>query len=220
MKLYYDPVSTSSRPLMMFAVEHGLNLQWELVSLYQEEQKAPAYLAINPNGCVPALVDDDLVLTECSAILEHLGEVAGSATLPTDPIDRSKVRATMSWFMTNCHSAIGPGFVYPIIYRAFYPYSAGTYAELVEIGRCSAARWLAVLDGAMIGPDRTYVAGEALTIADYLGASVITLLEAVDFDFSPYPNIRRWLAAMKSRPSWAPTYAAFEGMRSALRPAA
>jgi glutathione S-transferase len=72
----------------------------------------------------------------------------------------------------------------------------------------------------MIGPDRSYVAAEELTIADYLGGSVIALLETVDFDFAPYPNVIRWLRGLRALRSWEPTFAAFEGLRTALRPAA
>lgn len=220
MKLYYDPVSTTSRPLMMFAAEHDVALDWEIVSLFQEENRSAAFMAINPNACVPVLVDGDFVLTECSVILEYLAERVGSPALPRESRQRAQVRSAMSWFMTNCHSAIGPGFVYPTIYRSMFPFGETAFAELTAAGRQATGRWMAVLDRHLIGDGRNHVAGHDLTIADYLGASVIALLEAVDFDFSLYPNVRRWLSQMKARPSWAPTFAAFEGLRSALRPAA
>jgi glutathione S-transferase len=41
-----------------------------------------------------------------------------------------------------------------------------------------------------------------VTIADYFGAAMLTLGEVIHLDYSAYPNIRRWLAAMKARPGW------------------
>ena len=62
MRLFYGSLSTSSRPVLMFAEEHGAPLELELVSLMQGAQKSPEYLAINPNGTVPLLEDGDLRL--------------------------------------------------------------------------------------------------------------------------------------------------------------
>lgn len=220
MKIYYDPISTTSRPLMMFASEHRLEIEWELVSLFQGENRTPAFLAINPNGCVPVLVDGSFVLGESSAILKYLAERAASPAYPDGLQERARVNAAMDWFISNCHSAIGPQLVYPTLYRAQFPYGAQAFAEVTATGEASSRRWLQVLDDHLIGPDRNYVAGEWLTIADYLGGSVVALLEAIDFDFAPYPNVRRWLDGLQARPSWAPAFAAFDGLRCALRPAA
>lgn len=220
MKLYYDPVSTSSRPLMMFAAEHRLEIDWVEVSLLQGEHQAAPFLAINPNGCVPVLVDDGFVLCECSAILKYLADVAGSPAYPAGLRERARVNSAMDWFMTNFHSSVGGQLAYPTLFPAMHPLGRESLADVTAIGRRSAHRWFKVLDEHMIGDTRNYVAGEGLTIADYVGGSIAALAEAVDFNLSPYPNVRRWMGALKARPSWAPTYAAFNGLLSALRPAA
>ncbi len=220
MKLYYDPVSTTSRPIAMFAHEHELDLRFELVSLFQGEHLRPEFMALNPNGCVPVLVDGGFVLTESSAILRYLADLIGSPAYPTDLRARARVNAAMDWFLTNFHAAVGHELAYPILYPTFHPFGAEALAEVTAAGAKDARRWLAVLDAHMIGPDRNYVAGEELTLADYVGGSVVALAEAVDFDLASYPNVRRWMAALKARPSWPPTYAAFRGLLSALRPAA
>jgi glutathione S-transferase len=220
MKLYYDPISTTSRSLMLFAAEHSLPLEWEQVSLFQEEQQSPGFLSINPNGCVPVLVDGDFVLSESSAILKFLAELAESPAYPTGLRERARVHAAMDWFLTNCHAAIGHQLVYPALYTAMFPYSSTTRTELGQAGRQGSQRWLRVLDSHMIGPSRNYGAGEDLTLADYVGGPVTALLQAVDFDLAPFPNVRRWLAHLKVRRSWDPSAAAFEGLLSAIRPAA
>ena len=220
MKIYYDPISTTSRPLMMFAAEHKLLTEWELVSLFQGEHKSPAYLAINPNGTVPLLVEEGLVLSESVAILRYLAARAQSPAYPQDLRDRARVDSAIDWFMTNFHYALGSSLAYPTLYPAMKPLSPQAFTELTERAAADTRRALKVLDEHMIGPDRNYLAGEELTLADYVGSSVVVLAEAIDFDLRSYTNVNRWLCAMKARPSWEPTYAAFTGLMTALRPAA
>lgn len=215
MKLYCDPISTASRPVMMFLAETGLAVELAHVDLMNGGGGAPDYLAVNANGCVPYLVDGDFALGESSAILKYLAELAGSAAYPADPRARAQVNAAMDWFYTNfhndyCRMAIYPNFGIP---RGLDPVVA---QGLVAHGEEHAHRWLKVLDGQMLG-ERPYVCGQNVSLADYPGAAFVTLGEAVAFDLSPYPNILRWIGRMKARPSWDAVYAGFNGMLSAIR---
>jgi glutathione S-transferase len=220
MKLYYDPISTTSRPLMMFAAEHTLPITWELISLFQGQHKTPAFLAINANGTVPCLVEGTFVLTESSAILKYLADLAESPAYPRDLRERAKVNAAMDWFMTNFHTALGSNLAYPLLYPAEVPHGPRTLAEVTAKGAEATRRSLDVLDGRMIGSDRNYVAGPELTIADYVGGSMLVLAEAIDLALTPWPNVRRWIGGLRARPSWDPTFAAVNGLLSAMRPAA
>jgi glutathione S-transferase len=65
-----------------------------------------------------------------------------------------------------------------------------------------------------------HVCGEAITLADYLGACFATLTELVHMDLSAWPNVQRWIAAMKQRPAWNQTQCAFYGWLSAIDSAA
>jgi len=212
MKLYYDPISTTSRPVMMFAAEHGLALELQQVSLLAGEHQRPRFLALNANGCVPVLVEGDFVLTESSAILKYLADRAGSRTYPVDLRARARVNAAMDWFATNFHAAVGYQLAYPILFRDISPLCDDALEQVTSHGASLAHRWLDVLDRRMIGPDHDYVAGPQLTLADYSGASVTMLAEAVGLDFSLYPNVRRWMRRMKARPGWAASYAAFNAL--------
>ena len=74
MKLYCDPISTTSRPVLLFIAEQGLEVERVHIDLMSGGHLDPAYLAINPNGIVPYLVDGDFGLGESSAILKYLAE--------------------------------------------------------------------------------------------------------------------------------------------------
>lgn len=215
MKLYCDPVSTTSRPVMLFIAETGLPVELVHVDLMNGEAASPAFLAVNPNGCVPFLVDGDFALGESSAILKYLADVADSPAYPADLKARARVNAAMDWFYTNFYQA----FVLMAVYPNFgIPRGLGAAVAqgLAAYGEEHAHRWLQVLDRDMLGSGR-YVCGDAITLADYVGSAFVTLGEAVDFDISAYPNIRAWVARMKARPCWDAVHAGFYGVLSALR---
>jgi glutathione S-transferase len=82
MKLYTFPGSPVCRPIAMFVVDHGLNVEEQVVDLMTGEQYQPAFAAINPNNAVPVLEDGAFRLTESSAILKYLAHVADSPAYP------------------------------------------------------------------------------------------------------------------------------------------
>src|SRR5688572_16075460 len=98
MKLYYHPVSTSCRPVMLFASDHELDLEYQLVDLFIGEHRKDHYAALNPSCQVPVLQDDDFFLTESSAILKYLADKVGSPTYPKDLRKRARVNERMDWF--------------------------------------------------------------------------------------------------------------------------
>ena len=84
MKLYYHPISSTSRPVLLFAAETGLPLELQIVDLFTGEHFQTAFEAINPNHLVPVLEDGDFRLTESSAILKYLAEKTGSPLYPKE----------------------------------------------------------------------------------------------------------------------------------------
>src|SRR5215472_9392249 len=101
MKLYYHPVSTTSRPVLLFAAESNIPLDLQVVDLFTGEQYQSAYSAINPSHQVPVLEDGDFRLTESSAILKYLAEKVGSPAYPKDLKARAKVNEMMDWVNTQ-----------------------------------------------------------------------------------------------------------------------
>lgn len=86
----------------------------------------------------------------------------------------------------------------------------------------TAAAWrearslLRILDGHMLSDDGAYLGGAQPNVADFLGVAMTTIGEMIGEDFAAHHRIRRWIAAMRARPSWAPANAGFEAWRDAV----
>jgi glutathione S-transferase len=109
MKLYYHPVSTTCRPVMLFAAESGIALDFQLVDLFKGEHLQEPFCAINPSRCVPVLEDGDFRLTESSAILKYLADTVKSPAYPSDLRQRACVNERMDWFNTGFYRDFGYG---------------------------------------------------------------------------------------------------------------
>lgn len=218
MKLYYDPISTTSRAVTFFLADENIAHEEEIVSLAAGEHKRPEFAAINPNMQLPALVDGDLILTESSAILKYLADKFSSPTYPSELKARARVNEALDWFNTGFHLNFCAFNVYPVMVPAYAIHDAATrkYFDLISHDRVR--RYFDVLDRHMIDMN-DYVCGDEITIADYLGATYVTLGEVVGFDLTPWPNVQRWIAGLKARPSWDAAYAGFNGLLSAARAA-
>lgn len=216
MKLFYDPASTVCRGIMLFVAEHGIDIEFEYINLFADQQMDPAFGAVNPNCTVPALVDGDLTLTESSAILKYLADTVGAAAYPTGLRERARVNAAMDWFNTGFYHAFGYTQVYSRMLADKYGLSdAAAQAEYEAKGLAVARSRLDVLNDHMIGAG-PFVCGSRITLADYFGLPIVALGEIIDFDLSPWPNIQRWVAIMKSRAAWPDVDVGFQGMKAAI----
>lgn len=113
LRLYHHPVSTTSRPIVMFAAEHGVPLDLRVIDLFAGEQFGSAYSAINPNQAVPVLEHGRFRLTESSAILKYLAEHIGSPAYPAETQQRAQVNEAMDWFNTGLSRELLYGVAYP-----------------------------------------------------------------------------------------------------------
>ncbi len=201
MKLYFHPVSTTSRPIMLLAADDGIELDYEVVDLFTGAHQQPTYTDINPSQQVPVLEDDGLRLTESSAILKYLAEKSGSKSYPSDLRQRARVNEIMDWFNTGLYRELGYGVIYPQTLPNYKREDAAVQAAHIAWGREKARRWLGILDKDIIGAN-AHVCGNQLTIADYLGIGMLSLGEVIHLDYSEWKNVSRWISTMKARPTW------------------
>ncbi len=197
MKLYMHPVSMTSRPVRLFVHEKGIPVDEEVVDLFTGAHHQEPFASINPNRMVPVLEDGDFRLTESSAILKYLADKNGLPEYPKDLKRRAKVNEVMDWFNSNFYRDYAYGFIYPQVFPHHKRPTEEAHAETIKWGKANAESWLKVLNDYWIGPDRKFLAGDEITIADYFGIGLITLGEVVHCDFSKYPNVKRWMDNVK-----------------------
>lgn len=212
MKLYMHPVSMTSRPVRLFMHEKGIEAEEEVVDLFTGAHFQEPFASFNPNRMVPVLEDGDLRLTESSAILKYLAEKYDLPEYPKDLKARARVNEMMDWFNTNFYREWAYNLIYPQIFPHHKRPSDEAQQATLQWGKERAATWLKVLDEHWIGPDKAYLTGDRITIADYFGGVLITLGEVVRCDFSQYPNVQRWLNNMKQLKSWGEVNEAFYGI--------
>ena len=218
MKLYYHPVSTTSRPVLLFIRENKLEVGTQVVDLMKGEHMQPPYAALNPSKLVPMLEDGEFRLTESSAILKYLAEKSGSPAYPKDLKARARVNERMDWINTQLCRDLAYGLVYPQIFpfhkRPTDEHQKGQLAWAKE----RAKGWMKILDQDLIGK-QAYIAGDRITIADYFASSFVSLAEFIRADFAPYPNLRRWYERMKGLRTWNEVHEVFYGFAGSMKDA-
>jgi glutathione S-transferase len=215
MKLHYSPASTTSLPIVLFCAEQQITLDLAVVDLMTGQQKSESYLKLNPWGLVPALDDDDFVLTESSAILKYIADKVESSAYPRELRARARVNERMDWINTEVYRELGYHFVYPQILPHHARSPDAAQSTTVAWGRDRATRALGILDRQVLG-HHAYLCGDAITIADYFAAQLIHVGSLVGASYSQYPNLTRWYESMKALPSWKQVNEVFDGFSASL----
>ncbi len=101
--LYFAPGACSFVPHSMLELS-GTAFEPHSVKLHKNEQRSPEYLAINPRGQVPVLVDDGQVITQIVAILLHLdAKLPEAGILPASGLARTRALQTLTWMNNTVH---------------------------------------------------------------------------------------------------------------------
>ncbi len=191
-ELYSARTGNGLRAAIVLA-ESGLPYTVHLVDLRRGEHKRDDYLALNPTGRIPMLVERQadgetgLVLTQSSAIILYAAELSGR--LP--PEDRIGRAAALEWFAFFVTDVIAPLNLASFMRMSVDDNVATAMQWLNDRG----ARYLAFADARLA--DRPFLAGEAFSIADVAAYPLVSSLdEAV---LAPLTHLRRWHAAVGGR---------------------
>lgn len=173
--------------------ELGLAYETHSVNLAKNEQKQQSFLAINPNGRIPAIVDRDfgnLAVFESGAIMIHLAEKAGRL-LPTEVARRARV---LSWLMFQM-GGIGPMMGQANVFFRYFPEKI---QPAIDRYQNESRRLFEVLD-------RRLGEGEWLaddfSIADIANWCWVRTYKWSGVSIEGLVNLRRWLDVMKMRPA-------------------
>jgi glutathione S-transferase len=175
--------------------EVGIDYEHVPVS-YGADSKSGDYLAVNPNGRIPALVDGDLTLFESMAINLHLAKRYGGALYPATPADEARAWQWSVWAI----SEIEPLQMQIVIQTLFTPEEKRN-PKVIPGATKALQRPLKVLDTALA--ERDWLTGDAFSVADLNVSSVMLLLRDMHFDMSMHPNVQRWTEACYARPALA-----------------
>lgn len=196
MKLYYFETPNARQAC---AVARHLNapVQFVRIDLTKGEQRSPDFLALNPNGKVPALEDGETKLWEASAIMGYLALQARSDLWPTDG-RQIEVLRWFSWNQDHFSRHAGVLFFEHLVKPRIglgQPDPA-----VIEEATGFFKQFAAVLNQHLRG--RTYLVGDRLSLADFAVASRLPYAEAARLPLAEFFEIQRWHARLNELPAW------------------
>lgn len=195
--LYTWNTPNGLKPVILLE-ELGLDYELKLVNIGKGEQFSDAYVAINPNSKIPALLHDGgegapFRIFESGAILVHLAQEFGQL-LPAEPALKAEALSWTFWQVGGIGPTLGQ---WGHFLRAD---TAAPYA--LDRFRIEALRLLALMEGQLAA--RTYIAGELYTIADialwpWISGGLAYLRAAGVEDLPALPNVERWIHQIGQR---------------------
>jgi GSH-dependent disulfide-bond oxidoreductase len=189
----YTAATPNGHKVSIALEELALPYTLKVLSLSNNEQKQPAFLAINPNGRIPAIVDrseDDFAVFESGACLIYLAEKTGQL-MPSDAKSRSRV---LQWLMFQM-GGIGPMMGQANVFFRYFPEKI---QPAIDRYQGESKRLFRVLDGHL--KDHEYLAGD-YSIADIANWAWVRTHNWSGVSVDDLPHLQRWLQAIRQRPA-------------------
>jgi glutathione S-transferase len=197
MQFFTNPISPNCRKVDAVAKQLGLTLEHKIVDVAKRENRTPEFLALNPNGKVPVLVDGDVVLWESNAIQCYVASKTDNELWPKSNL-RYHIMKWQAWELAH-FGAASRALNYERIVK-----------PLLGLGKPDAARCeeaeanfethAAVLDRALTR--QRFVVDDQLTLADFCLASSLTYADKARLPLARFENVQRWLLALDEQPGW------------------
>jgi len=193
-KIYGITPTRTARCLWMLG-ELGLEYEQIEVSLKEGEHKKPDYLALNPNGRVPTLVDGDLTLWESMAINLYLADKYDGGLKLKTPEDRARAVQWSFWGMTEIEPKL-----MTVLRNRVLKAEDERDAALGDEAEQELQAPLGVLNSALEGRD--HLLDGAFSVADLNLAAITSWAKVGRVQLEPFPNVARWLSASLARPAY------------------
>ncbi|HEY2020141.1 glutathione S-transferase family protein [Paraburkholderia sp.] len=197
MKLYYAE-TLAPRKACAVAGYLDLPIDYVFVDLGHGEHTKPDYLAINPNGKVPALVDGERRLWEADAIICHLAQRAQSALWPRDAQQQIDVVRWMSWNSQHLYRHAGTLYFEHLI----KPWIGLGDPDQTTVAQAQASfrQHAAVLDQHLNG--RKWLLGNDLSVADFSVGVSLPYAHDSKMPLDEFPEVRRWHDQLNAFDAW------------------
>ena len=191
-KLYGFKLSANSYKVRLFLELLKLEYEWVEVDLANGEHKSPSYLALNPFGQVPLLIDGDTKLADAQAILVYLArQYGGEQWLPLDALPLAQV---VRWLSTTA-GEVRQGPEHARLYHLF-----GVTNINLERAYGQAEFILSQLEQHLSA--RTWLEFERPTIADIAVFPYVALAPDGKIDLTPYSHVLQWIERIKLLPNY------------------
>lgn len=194
-QLYYYPLNASMAPHFVLE-ELGLNFQLHLVDRKSNAQKSSDYIALNPTGRIPTLLDDGLAIFESAAICLHLCETTKGSTLMPD-IGEPDRAVFYQWLMYLNNTVQAELMVY--FYPSKHTTDTGATSAIVEAQEARVTAMFELLDKELENKD--FLVGDNITVCDFF--LFMLAVWADEFKKPPlsFSNLSRYLRKLAKRPA-------------------
>jgi glutathione S-transferase len=191
--LYAFPPSGNCQRVRVFMSMLGLPFEERLVDIRTGGQRDPAFLALNPAGLVPVLVEDGRVLRDSHAILVWLARrYGGERWWPDDPWTLAEQMQWIAFSASEIHHG-------PNMLRRHH--RLGTPID-VEATTRRTLEAMATLESRL--GSRDWLEGDRASIADVAVYPYVEALPDAKLSLDPWPAVRAWLARIAALPGWLP----------------
>jgi glutathione S-transferase len=200
MRLYYHPLSSNSRRVLLAATHMELQLDLVLVDLLKGEHKTPDYLQLNPNGKVPLLDDGGFHLWESHAIMQYLADkTPGQCLYPKEIQARADVNRWLFWSAYHFTPAVGMISRERVSKKMVGGLSGPDEAE-IKRGEALLITAAQMLDTHLAG--KQWIAQDKLTLADLAIASPLMHTVSAALPITGYDNLQQWFSGVQALDAW------------------
>jgi glutathione S-transferase len=200
--VYSTALSANGRKVLAVGRHLELDIDVRPVNVYRGEGRHAEYLAINPTGKIPALVDGELTLFESNAILMYLCEAhAGFRLWSRDPKPRGRIARWLFWESAHWQPTLAM-LLSACVGHRLRPDLAPP-AAAPDWNAAALAPLLKVLE-ATLGAS-PFLAGDEISIADFAVAGMTTYFPVAHFPFETYPAFNGWYRRIEMLDAWRAT---------------